>query len=842
MQTSTGRPSIRMVSSNSGDKLNPADILEGAAVPHHPKLYVLGCFDKRITFYSQQVRALSLVHALHELKYLRGVENIAVIGAGAAGLTASAAVALATTGQVVLFEASPELLPIQMGTSRRKLDPHIYDWPRVNTTDKAANLPILDWESGPSREVRKDVINEFKQIVTRTNGRMQQRLSCKVTLIERVEKSYKVTYDCLEATGVNLPRENRSEQFDMVFLAVGFGLEPKESIAGIRGVSYWSDGGVPNSEFEARKTPRYFISGNGDGGLIDFVAAASADFDHGTMIQMIVDHAGMERVEAVLGDIDMRARLVPPDLPPFNLFDAYDREVTPLIEANGLLIRMAAQLRRGVQLVLQTHQPEIFSIDTSTLNRLAVFATIKACELATQSSFRHIHCSKVEKGPPGEMGVVVLDCEVEQLEVDEVIIRRGPNRDSVREPFVNIIGEYEAAHIGWLKRYGEATLVPSLSDEARAFFAARAFAAELPLSKRLQRQANVPVSFKLRAMGTIIHWTGALAKRDIADIWTSKYRYNLILPDTASALGEVANAILRIASHCQNLTIYADPAHWDHLARETLTCGTGLQPIDFGDDAPSGATERPGEFSTAGLANELHACLDGWMLAKINAHLDSYLTYGTESDSAIGMTIASDLRALMKTTWNEWRTSFAAAPELLKHFLHLMMSASEVDHDIRHVLVGPRKLPDIVRGVVVSLAIASSWKATAPKDGRPGNLRRELGGASDWSGHSFADNRLNGQATVLHAGNFMWQTDFVILAVEGAIEVTRNADATFRQDVADQPAFNVPFGHEPVVMSISGGFQQAVKAGVDELAELLARAEAARLARWTNALDIKDAA
>ena len=502
------------------------------------------------------------------------------------------------------------------------------------------------------------------------------------------------------------------------------------------------------------------------------------------------------------------------------------------------------QLRRGVRLTLQTHQADIFNVNTSALNRLAVFATIKACEVSELCSFRHIQCDEVIKVPTLELGRVVLSCDAEQIEVDEIIIRRGPNRDSVRQPFSNIIGEYEAVHDDWLKRYGEAILIPTLSDEARAFFAERALVAELPLSKRLRRQAvaNLPVTFKVRVMGAVVHWTGALVSGNIDNIWTTKARYNLILPDGADRLGVLATVILRIASHCQNLTLYADPAYWEDLVREIVTDGRGLYPLDFCGVTLGGATEAPVDFPVDQLAEEMHTMLDRWMLARVSGYLKDYLRLGTDFDGSIGLIIAPDLRVLMTVTWNDWIVSFAHAPNLLKHFLRLMMSTSEVDHDAAQVLVGPKKLSEIIRGVVVSLAIASSWKATAPREARPGNLRRELDGTTEWSGHSYADTRINGKGTLLLAGGFMWQTDFVILAVDGAVEVAQSAEISFRQDVRTQPAFSESFGHEPLVMSISPAFQRAVEAGADALAGLLAEIEAQRLARWRNALETKDVA
>jgi len=39
------------------EPLLPQDIIAGAAVRDRLNLFVIGCFDRRITFYSQQVRA-----------------------------------------------------------------------------------------------------------------------------------------------------------------------------------------------------------------------------------------------------------------------------------------------------------------------------------------------------------------------------------------------------------------------------------------------------------------------------------------------------------------------------------------------------------------------------------------------------------------------------------------------------------------------------------------------------------------------------------------------------------------------------------------------------------------
>jgi hypothetical protein len=66
-------------------RLKALDIIEGSFVHGKAGLYVLGCYDDRITLFSQQVRALNLVWALNEQRYLSNASRIAVVGGGAAG-------------------------------------------------------------------------------------------------------------------------------------------------------------------------------------------------------------------------------------------------------------------------------------------------------------------------------------------------------------------------------------------------------------------------------------------------------------------------------------------------------------------------------------------------------------------------------------------------------------------------------------------------------------------------------------------------------------------------------------------------------------------------------------
>jgi hypothetical protein len=55
-------------------------------VPHQ-RIYVLGCFARHVTIYSQQVRALNLISALRRKELFANNPKVAVIGGGRSCVT-----------------------------------------------------------------------------------------------------------------------------------------------------------------------------------------------------------------------------------------------------------------------------------------------------------------------------------------------------------------------------------------------------------------------------------------------------------------------------------------------------------------------------------------------------------------------------------------------------------------------------------------------------------------------------------------------------------------------------------------------------------------------------------
>jgi hypothetical protein len=101
---------------------SPETILGNYRLPDHP-LYLIGIFDRGVTVYSQQIRALNLIWALVEQGILacklkedapdpdRRRASIAIIGGGFAGLTAAAAlIKKGVDADITIFEHCDTLL------------------------------------------------------------------------------------------------------------------------------------------------------------------------------------------------------------------------------------------------------------------------------------------------------------------------------------------------------------------------------------------------------------------------------------------------------------------------------------------------------------------------------------------------------------------------------------------------------------------------------------------------------------------------------------------------------------------------------------------------------------
>lgn len=300
--------------------------------------------------------------------------------------------------------------------------------------------------------------------------------------------------------------------------------------------------------------------------------------------------------------------------------------------------------------------------------------------------------------------------------------------------------------------------------------------------------------------------------------------------------------MLRVAAHASNVVVHAEPLDWAKpwellTARSPHATGIAMPKLVRGNQG--GAWQVRESTGSARLAAMVHRDLDRWVLARIHDHLSGFLLNQDDPAGYVGLEIAQDLRILMRQTWKTWHEAFTDEPALLSRFLRLMVSATDEDGDAVQVLVGPRKLSSIIGGTALSLAIASVWGQTAPRNIRPGNLLREITG-DERTGHGCAPDRILGKRPGMCASSHDWQTNFVLLAIEGRLDLARMAEEPFTKIVAGQPSLSDTTGSGPMMMWLSGELDEALAAGTAALTTLLEQVERQHSELLQSAIERKE--
>jgi len=269
-------------------------------------VFMVGTFDKGITVLSQQIRALNLVWALVEsgtvpleqppesgfLDSGSSRKRIAVIGAGFAGMTVAAGLLKKrVNADITVFERRDTVLPLQHGSDSRWLHPHIYDWPSKGSEAYSAALPVLNWTASRASDVVVQVLTEWAEVAgpehwvpEATMTAPKIRVFCNTRHIQVSDGATHLPSMTVEWIGEERDSGDpavavlggpnpvgESKQFDIVVLAVGFGLEAGSS------TSYWRNETLAQPRLgQARRT--YIVSGSGDGAMIDMFRLRIAHF------------------------------------------------------------------------------------------------------------------------------------------------------------------------------------------------------------------------------------------------------------------------------------------------------------------------------------------------------------------------------------------------------------------------------------------------------------------------------------------------------------------------------------------------------------------------------------
>lgn len=815
--------------------MNTLDPIHGAEVPGWPSVYVIGSYDSRITFFSQQVRAFHLAHALVEAGMLKANSRIAVIGAGAAGLSVAAGLSLLRQDiRIDVFEREQHPLHLQRGCTRRNLHPHIYEWPRQGADVEEAGLPYLDWKAGTADMVAAAVVRQFGMLQIHRDQRLVLKNSCEVTALTKLgSKAYLLTHrDSAGTSG--------SGAYDAVFLTIGFGAE--RPLADLPIHSYWSDRGAPDAPRYAADTTKVIVTGNGDGGLIDLCAAALGDFNHTALITELTAWPGMgELTEELLG-IDRAAEREGKE---FDFVAAYDLGVGPKLRAYGLVSEIAGRLRPRMGITFNTERDRMLEQPTSTLNRLLVYLLLAA---AKEAGTPIEHLAGPISVDPARRGIYRIAGK--ELEADELFVRHGAAKREAFAPFESIRSAYEADHQRWLQLDPQRGAPPRLSTACHHALEQAMISSQIPVP-RGQLDAAIarqPVRARVGrdpATATVV-WSGSIVPLDLLQWWGDADRaLTLECAGTPQEIGVMAGAVARFIVHARQLRVETDGTAWgDWLSELTLRsqhAGAMQRAVTVNVVA---AYTPCGAIDAAGVARDLHARMDRLTLDQANEHLEGYLVHGNEPANWITWPIEPDLRSAMARRWKDWLARVSADSDLLARLLRMTACTLEDDDgDLadRQVLVGPLRLPNITRTLALALAAAEAWPTATPRARAPGNFEHREDGAEIATIHACGADLIGRRDITRAASTHNWQTAYVLLSELTAPVIFEEAGERSLAEVAgDVPRLDAPPPSAHVIVGADAQFLDALEAGTDALVAHLEVMRTAVGRRFQDQIDKKE--
>lgn len=274
-------------------------------VPHEDRLYVIGPFAERLSFASQQRRALSLVCAIDdEIRRAGDGDGLSgkracIVGAGLAGLTCSVGLAAFKCDSWIL-EAERTALAMNRTARHREIHPSINFWPREDVV-VTTMLPFLNWHQDRCDILLDRLLGDWLWLEKKYDPIKGITLGCTVKSVSWTGGGWDVT-----TSGKSSPVQG----FDIVIFATGYGIEsvlPNSETPG-----YWSAEGdkIEDLRTRARGTVRNcIISGTGDGGLIEVLRLLYSKFQAGKVNCGTAELFESRSLQRRLRAVEAKARL-----------------------------------------------------------------------------------------------------------------------------------------------------------------------------------------------------------------------------------------------------------------------------------------------------------------------------------------------------------------------------------------------------------------------------------------------------------------------------------------------------------------------------------------------------
>lgn len=656
----------------------------------HEGLYFLGPRQSRITFYTQQVRALQLVHALAGTSRLKSGEKIAVVGAGAAGVTSALAFAMAGA-QVTLYDPAADILQLQ-SASPRLLHPHVYEWPAMGALDDQAGLPILDWTADTGGAVATQLTLEFNAACSRLSSRLRFAGGHTLEAVEPYGANWRLRF-----AGVDGPKS-----YAKVVLAMGFGRE--QVYAGAEPQAYWKGGGADLSGLEAEAGASCFVSGKGDGGLTELMALIISQFQHVAFAREFLSQFPGDALTRA-ADAAYAGLRVGEDLEP-----AFEREILPVLLEGDVLAWLGTRLRTDRTLTLNSPAPLFENGRAARLNQIMAYGILKASEAATAVTRL---AGMVRDVLPVADGASILfeDDKPDPYPVRRAICRHGPGTDAL----------YHMAKVQYdahLTR-AEATLAakPELGPPLALHPATFDYFEDLKISGLgASPEAGTLTSASARRRSSVrLALDGAshrLSEQGPVPLSLAANRCDqgnpceIHLAALPSQIPHAQDLVRLAAASSGRITLTADPvvhAAWSALDPKILAKphpGPGYRPVAADLD---------------GVGHAIDACLLRLLDDKLSA------VFASGKHARLGP-ISPDIVTPVEASWLLWRPHLESDPYLRARFLTWLNSV-----DPRGCTPWPGDYavtPDLVAALVLILAthLGQPLKPLAPDTATQGNL------------------------------------------------------------------------------------------------------------------------
>jgi hypothetical protein len=796
---------------------NPAEIIKQTRVPGTHSVLFLGCFEKRVTVYSQQVRAMNLAAAMLEEDLLRTDGRVAIVGGGIAGLTAAVALQKAAPDlrAIHVFEKRSEVLQLQQN-SNRYLHPHNYDWPQNSAAFASAGLPFMNWKAGPAREVQGRLREEFDGIA-RTSQIQLYPNAC-VTEVKPFERS-----SARVITSGGAP----SDIYDAVILSIGFGLE---RALGPETASYWT-----SSEMESPILPSgphsIFVSGNGDGGLVDFMAAALAPMSHQQICDLLTG-LDIPLAKAELRLIEEQAWAAGSTI---DLYAAYQARVLPLVPP-PVWATIRDHLRPDVTVRLHTNEARLFKRNTAVLNRFGCALLLEADRQFGLNALQAAVGVPFE-GDPTAPGAVTLAGEA-PFQPYRRYLRLGPDDVLNLAPFKALRDQMPPETFNPVS--GARPGAPRLSAEAIALFGS--------VSGPDGTVSPATTDAKVLALRIGSHPDGGLAvvcdltPDRLGEVWEQSLGVvadtDLRVRDTPALPGLLA----RLCGHAPVAVLHAqDRRGWEDHLRYALRGEALPADIDLGIRVETARDLDPiaavPSVSEADYVAAAHAALDAKTLSLLDTAL--YDVLAQPHPAPCGWNIEAHLRSDLWTQWGTWHQVLLADPAGARRFMALLAHVGDYHSDGVDALigVGPKTLRStLLKAAVFALAFSvCAGHPMTPAVAPPGNLH-----STPFTGHACGVSWIEGRVVSSKVVNRPWTAMIVLLAELRMALPLLSANMRMDEQPGDRPRIGeVATIEHPLILAADDAFVDALEAGRSALATYFEAILASRAAAAQRMIEVQ---